>query len=65
MKKPKDRCLEVNGNRREIKIFDRNFEEKEKIDVTPWPIPITPRKSVRPLRQHHQDIGKRRRKDYP
>ncbi len=27
--------FEVNGNRREIKIFDRNFEEKEKLDVTP------------------------------
>jgi len=35
--------FEVNGNRREIKIFDRNFEEKEKIDVTPMADPNNPK----------------------
>jgi len=28
-------AFEVNGNRREMRIFDRNLEDKEKIDVTP------------------------------
>ncbi len=36
-------AFEVNGNRREIKIFDRNFEEKGKIDVTLMANPNNPK----------------------
>jgi len=34
---------EVNGNRREMRIFDRNFGEKEKINVTPTADPNNPK----------------------
>jgi pyruvate carboxylase len=36
-------AFEVNGNRREIKIFDRNFEEKGEIDVTLMADPDNPK----------------------
>lgn len=36
-------AFEVNGNRREIRIFDRNFDEKEKIDVTVMADPANPK----------------------
>jgi len=35
--------FEVNGNRREMRIFDRNFDEKEKIDVTAMADPQNPK----------------------
>ncbi|RNC29850.1 MAG: 2-oxoglutarate carboxylase small subunit [Candidatus Dichloromethanomonas elyunquensis] len=35
--------FEVNGNRREIKIVDRNFEEKEKVDITQMADPENPK----------------------
>lgn len=36
-------AFEVNGNRREIRIFDRNFEEQEKIDITLMANPGNPK----------------------
>lgn len=34
---------EVNGNRREMRIFDRNFDDKEKVDVTLMADPNNPK----------------------
>lgn len=36
-------AFEVNGNRREIRILDRNLAEKEKVDVTPMADPNNPK----------------------
>lgn len=36
-------AFEVNGNRREMKIFDRNFEEKEKVDAVLMADPNNPK----------------------
>ncbi|WP_368292859.1 pyruvate carboxylase [Dehalobacter sp. TBBPA1] len=35
--------FEINGNRREVRIFDRNFEEKEKVSVTLMADPNNPK----------------------
>lgn len=35
--------FEVNGNRREMKIFDRNFDEAEKVDITLMADPNNPK----------------------
>ncbi|NBJ14456.1 MAG: pyruvate carboxylase [Dehalobacter sp. 4CP] len=38
--------FEINGNRREVRIFDRNFEEKEKVSVTLMADPNNPKEIV-------------------